>query len=185
MNAAAAGARHQTVSEIRARVGSHVGTWLTDAECIQIACACAMRQPAEMLEFLFTQNAAQLAMHARGALTITQQEWTSLFGSDAVPSNLDAFRISKLPMTAQLESALRCTVKEHAQSRSWLRLPTKAAAVLAIHMEEHEESMAASLGNIVLADSRRLEDLRSTVDDEGVQVMAIAEVLEALSRSVT
>ena len=55
---------------------------------------------------------------------------------------------------------------------------------MAIHAESHEDFMSTCLGNLVRADIRRLEDMRTELDDNGTEIMMLAGVIVALSNSV-
>ena len=46
------------------------------------------------------------------------------------------------------------------------------------------DALTSTLGTIVRADARRMEELRETLDDEGVETMLMTKVLKALSDSV-
>ena len=57
---------------------------------------------------------------------------------------------------------------------------------MAIHSEQHEEYIASCLGNVVKADSRRLEELQVAVEDDmGHETMLLGQVVVALAESVT
>lgn len=188
--ATAATLRQQAVVNIRSRVTNLLGSWVKDADGVQIAMACAMRAPAELLEFMLSAHHARTANKHVAALAIHTDEWAALFGAAARMTNCEALgahlgAVDKLKGMTALASALRCTIAEVAQGSSWTRGWTKTACLVAMHMEAYEETLELSLGNVVRADLRRLEDLRCDLDDDGVGEMAVAQLLEALSHSVT
>ena len=53
------------------------------------------------------------------------------------------------------------------------------------HMNNDEELLEMALGNLVTSDTRRLEDLRSKIDELGMQTMLLCTALVALSETVT
>ena len=71
------------VNAIRGRVVSHIGSWLGDKECIQVALSCATRDSGHLLEFLFNRDVEKAAKKATSNLALTAQEFEALFGSKA------------------------------------------------------------------------------------------------------
>ena len=82
--------RVQAVSQIKARVAEHVGTWLADHEAISIAIAAATRVPEETLEYLFSPVVAKKAIEKTKTLAVTADEWDALFGSEARPLRISS-----------------------------------------------------------------------------------------------
>ena len=62
----------------------------------------------------------------------------------------------------------------------WSRL----AVYIALHTASPQPLIASTLGNFVGGDSRRLEELAVELDDEGVDTLMLAEVLDCMSRTV-
>lgn len=188
--ALAATLRQQAVVNIRSRATDLLGSWVKDADGVQIAMACATRAPTELLEFMLSAHHARAASKHVAMLAIRADEWAGLFGTGARMTKCEALgdrlgAVDRLQGVSALASALRCTIAEAAQGSAWARTWTKAACLVAMHMEAHEATLALSLGNIVRADLRRLEDLRWELDDDGIGEMAMAQMLEALAHSVT
>jgi hypothetical protein len=182
--------RQQAVVNIRSRTSELLGSWIRDIDAIQISMACATRTSTELLEFMLNPQHAKVAVKNTKALAIDAEEWAALFGAGAKMTNgtqigAKMASVDKLSRMQSLASALRCTVAEKTQGCVWARTWTRAACLVAMHMETHEETLAACLGNVVRADLRRLEDLRCELDDNGVGVMTLAQIVEALARSVT
>ena len=186
----AATARLAAVSAIRARVGQIVGSWLRDDECVQIALASATRANAELMEFMFNAQVARSAAKEAKILAVTAAEWDALFGWKARPMRstlLESVLAENTftQCTAKLQNSLRTTVSESSQGQIWARGWSKAACVLAVHVENHDDFISTCLGNLVRGDLRRLEDMRTELDDDGLEVMMMAGVVAALSESVT
>lgn len=188
--AAAATARQCAVAAIRARSTAVVGSWLKDSDCLQLALAATMRSAPDIMEFMFNRVVAKTALASAKAIAVTDEEWAALFGSIARPTR--GLLMEKtteegtfVEYIARLQNALRCTIGERAQSAVWSRSWSKAACLLAMHVELHEEYLSICLGNVVRGDSRRLEDLRAELDDDGTEVMLVSQVIQSLSESVT
>lgn len=186
----AAAARVHAVSAIRGRIGDRVGLWVKDPECIQMALASAMREPKEMLEFLFSKTIATDALKNAKAVAMTIGEWNALVGAHSritKPAPVEVLCEDSAFQTGilQVQNALRCTVEERDIAPTWSRAVTKTACVLAMHTENHEDFLESALGSVVKADARRLDDLRELLEQEGTDTMAMAAAIVALSEIVT
>lgn len=182
-------ARQAAVAGIKARVQEHVGSWLSDAEAVQVALACATRDPDELLDYVTSREAARRAKAGAKALAITSAELTALFGSSATPAKgKPVASVAALPAFkaegARLGAALRCTVAENGPSAAWAKPCCRLACHFAMHMQKHEEALHIALGGLVRADSRRLDDLRADVEDAGPDLMLLALTVVGLSESV-
>jgi hypothetical protein len=186
----AATARQVAVAAIRARVALTIGSWVKDPECIQMATACAMRESADMLEFLFSGTVAKEALKHSKGLMMTIGEWNALFGAHSRANRttpveeLCAAECFQQPIR-NVQGALRCTVEERDIAPQWARPVTKAACVFAMHTENHEDFLESALGSVVKADARRLDDLREQLEQEGTDTMTMAAAIVALAEIVT
>ena len=186
----AAAFRVTAVAAIRARVAERIGPWVKDPECVQMALASAMREPGEMLEFLFSRTVAKEAHKNAKSIAMTIGEWGALVGSQSrvtKPAPVEVLCDDKAFKAGiqQVQNALRCTVEERDIAPTWSRAVTKTACVLAMHTENHEDFLESALGSVVKADARRLDDLRETLEQEGTDTMAMAAAIVALAEIVT
>ena len=182
--------RIQAVSQIRARVAKHLGSWLADHEAVSITIAAATRVAKETLEYLCSPLVARKAIEHAKTLAITTTEWDALFGAEARPLKVTALQtLSSDPQfsraVSDVESALSITVEESQQKQIWSRQVTQAACTIAMYMDNHEKYISSCLGNIVRSDLRRLEDLQCALEDEGPDAMLIGSTLGSLSSCVT
>lgn len=182
-------ARQRALAEIRGRVQQHVASWFKDSECVQIALSASLREPEETMQFLFRKEVAKASMLKRKQLALNVHEWDALFGSLAVansPSAIENVASDEQfkTMLKRIEAALRCTIEERELNATWARPWTKAACVVAMHTETHEDMMSSSLGSVVRADSRRIEELRNEIDDDETETMMLANSLVALANAI-
>ena len=174
---------------MRERVHRFVGSWLSDDECMQIALCCNTREPEDILSFLFNTNVRRSALKNVRELALTASEWTACFGVDSRANRdgglgqvvKDADFVKK---AEKLASALRCTISEPMQNASWQRPWTKAAALLSVHSEDPEPMLTSTLGDLVRADLRRLEDLRLEMEEKGVETMLLSQLVVGIAKSV-
>ena len=206
----ASAARQQAVANIRARVCEHVASWLTDPECVQVALSASTREPDELAgrrrglpvqaergedggaqDHPSRVGACCPAAHRDHTRRVERVVW-SMARSPTKTSLLEKVVEEKFVQAVATRSwlrgvgrTLRCTIGEQAQGSIWARAWTKSCCYLAMHNETHEECIATCLGNVVRADSRRLEELRVAIDDEGLETMLLGQMLVALADSVT
>ena len=182
--------RSGAVNAIRGRVVSHIGSWLGDKECIQVALCCATRDSGHLLEFLFNRDVEKAAKKATSNLAVTAQEFEALFGSKARATREGSLAHvvadADFNATSQcLESALRCTLHEAIQGGLWSKPWTRVSTYYAMHLESHEDAIVSTLGSVIRADTRRLDDLRAELDEAGIDAMLMSRVIVALSETVT
>ncbi len=190
-NAPGLNTRADAIAQICNRIASNVGTWLRDEECVQLALACGTRMQEELVEFLFApQVRRNVQEFGTENIAVTVEEWSKLFGWDCQPTrtaSLGEVLREDLFQSAlkRVQCALVRTVQEPAQAEVWKRSWSQASVYLATHMNEDDLLLEATLGNVVSADTRRLEDLRSTIDDEGAATLLLSSAIVSLSKTVT
>ena len=85
-------------------------------------------------------------------------------------------------LRCRLENALRQTLAETSQAKTWTSPRVRVAAILALHRERgFLEALNALLGEIVRSDLRRIEDLREDLLEEGIDVFLIVNSTRALA----
>ena len=86
----------------------------------------------------------------------------------------------------RLEAALSTTLLEEAQGAAWRASPTirVATQVALCRATDAAECVSSVVGGMVLADSRRLDDLKNNVEDAGLDIMVVAQAVSALASSV-
>ena len=148
-----------------------------------------MRQPLELLGFLFPNRLARQAVaHARH-IALAPDEWSALFGAAASPLRDggvaalvagDEFAAALAP----LGDALRCSLTESEPAAAWARPHARATAFAGMHLEDAEDAVSRAIGSVVRADSRRLEELVVRIDEAGPETLLLARVVAALVASV-
>ena len=181
--------RTEVLGPLKARVATAIGARLDDRILLQLALACAMREPDELVEFLAPRHITSQVLKNRLAVAITSDEWMALFGYDVAP-----LRDGGVTSVVQCEDfrteanllgeAMKCTVAEQEQGERWKRAWVRALCYVAVHFEKSDEAVTTTLGMLVRADARRMEDMRETLDDQGVETVLMTKVLKALSESV-
>lgn len=177
------------VQNIISRVRTHVNSTLTNEMCLQIAIASSMRESESTIGFLTSHQMSKLVNSNRQALKLSDAEWSTLFGSHISPNDDTKFNslVSNAGFTDQtkkIENALRLTILEHDQSAAWKKSWCKAVLYIAMHLENSDAALLSSLGTIIKADQRRIEDLVTEIDDKGVETLVFVKSIEAVSRVI-
>ena len=81
----------------------------------------------------------------------------------------------------QLRDALRCTLSERAPHEAFCIPFVQLACVVALHCDAFEERIKSCLGELVHADTRRLEELHSAVTDDGTDDIMLLQCIMRLS----
>ena len=180
--------RAATVLAIRERMQTH-GVKVTEQEAVQVALAAGTRCAEDLLGFLFNKLLARKAAALGGTGAITNDEFGQLFGSRARPtcdgglsSVVDSAEFATFDK--RLRSSLRCSLIEKEPSAVWVRAHGRAASYYSLHALDVERSIKLSLGGLVHADVRRLEELSNDIDSDGPEVMLLSKCIIALARSV-
>ena len=102
-------------------------------------------------------------------LKLTMDEFRTLYGVDAavlrggVDAAVAPTTSTRLASGSSRRCAARCSRRRQA---AWARSRDKAAALLAMHMDDPIAALSAVLGGVVhTADNRRVEDLAAFIDD--------------------
>ena len=189
--------RAEILSRLRNEMEHAVTMRLADYQLVQIAIVCSCNQQDEMIDFLFSYPSnSQIKMAARkGKAKLSVCEWEGLFGR-AATSGLASLSRTTAPLLAicnraefkphqeRIAASLCCTLAETEQQRGWQSPLSKIASLVALHSQDNtEERISCLLGSVVRADSRRLEDLRATMEEEGCDVILLCDCISALSTS--
>lgn len=187
---AAGTSRGAAVAALRSRVANHVGGWLTDTACVQVALAATLRSPVDLLEFMLKPADAKRALAARAVIALKSDEFRSLFGVEASPTRTCDLKETMNDLTfkhhvQRASNALRCSLAESAQGNIWAKNWVKAVMVVAMHMNEYDERLSDILGTVVRGDTRRIEDVASAIDDDGNSTVMLSQAISSLASSVT
>ena len=188
-----------TLQTIRERVHAHVSVRVYDAVAVSIALACSLLESDDLVSYMFEGSVRREVLANRETLALTDAEFTDLFGvtDPAKPAQYNMMPSKRLKsvtamnglqqLRAQQELALTCTLLEAPQKSAWDKYPfvRLAAFVALLRTSEYEQCVSAVVGGLVRADARRIDDLRSTIEDGGIDIIFVCEVVTGLAESVT
>lgn len=188
-----------TLQTIRERVHEHVSVRVYDAVAVSIALACSLLESEDLVGYMFEGSVRREVLANRETLALTDAEFADLFGvTDPVkPAQYNMMPSKRLKavmamnglqqLRTQQESALTCTLLEAPQKSAWDKYPfvRLAAFVGLVRTSDYEQCVSAVVGGLVRADARRIDDLRSTIEDGGIDIIFLCEVVTGLAESVT
>lgn len=185
----------EVLQDIRSRTRSHVSVSVSDATAIGMALSCSMTDHESLVEFSYDKGVRSDVVNAADKLALTDLEFSVLFGvGDAAPrasrADTQLRTFERLTDAEQLRlrllGALDTTMKEPGPQGAWKISPTlRVASIVALCRNgDVETCLGAVLGGFNSADSRTLEDLRSTVEDDGYCSILMSEAIAALAATV-
>ena len=192
-------ATSQVLSQVRERTRAHVSVALTDHDALVVAITCGMEEAHALLEYSQSRGVRADTLAHASRLRLSDDEFCALFGTPD-PSSAQARHPGNAPqrlveyeslpeaaaMRARLEAALGTTLGEGAQRGAWAANPAirVAAQVALCRSTDARACLASVLGGMVRADERRVEDLKTSVEDAGLDIMVTAQAIAALAASV-
>jgi len=184
-------ARVTAVSAIKERVEKLVSSNIKDSDCVALALASTFpRDRDEVFGMLLSNSVCKTALKHADELAMTQAEWNLLFGKEgSFVSEGSARPVASdrdfEPYAVSIAGALRCSLTEVASKEQWQRATSKLSCYVAMHTDYAEDWIASVLGGIVKADTRRLDDVRSSIEDNDTDCMLLSKTVLAMAQCVT
>ena len=187
----------EVLQSVRERTRTNISIPLSDNDALSIALLCGLVEFDALLEYSQDRTVRTESIAAAQKLALSDSEFVTLFGTAdptaprAVQANVkkltsyETLEESKA-MQARLEAAMATTLKEGAQLSAWrtnsiIRIATEIALFRAT---DALGCVSSVVGGLVRADERRLEDLKSDVEDIGLDVLIVTQAVFALSSSI-
>lgn len=182
--------RAAVVAELRARVTKKLSSAVEDRDCVALCiAACLPRDREELFGVLLNNNLCKTATGCADELAVTDAEWKALFGRESRTAT-EAHAAAVLrekgfgSHAVAISSALRCSLTEPEYAASWQRATSKVSCYVALYTDSSEEFIAHVLGGLVRADTRRLDEVRCTAEDEETDQLLLCKGVLALALSV-
>jgi len=182
------------IGSVRDRTREHVSVALPDLDALTIALAAGSVDAEALLEYMLEGVVRADALACASNLTLNDHEFTILYGrsSAADPLGVHARILEHeaspeaRSLRTQLQDALVTTLKEDAQGKLWRQSPTTriAASVGLFRTTDAQACLSAVVGGMVTTDARRVDDLKTRIEDSGVDVMVVCQALRALAAAV-
>lgn len=178
------------VSQLRSRVLKNLSNTIEDRDCVALCLAASLpRDREELFGVLLNNNLCRVAVQCADALSIKEEEWKMLFGRESeltTESHAHAMlgEAGFSEHANAISAALRCSLTEPMSSTAWKRPTSKVSCYVALYTDSSEDFISHVLGGLVRADTRRLDDVRSGVEDGDTDHMLLCKGVLALAASV-
>ena len=182
------------VGSVRNRTRDHVSIALPDLDALTIALAAGSVDAEALIEYMHEGVVRTEALADASSLALSDYDFTSLYGRSSVADPLGVHaRILEHEASPEakwlremLEEALITTLKEDAQGKLWRQSPTTriAESVALFRTTDAQACLSAVVGGMVPTDARRVDDLKTRIEDGGVDVMVVCQALRALAAVV-
>lgn len=178
------------VLALRRRVDELVSVNVSDRDALSVCVACSFPRDREyVMGLLLNERQSALALGNAERLAVSVDEYSALFGSNSHASGDAAMGVvAASPKLAaactSLHSALKCSLSEDGAAACWRRSCSRAVCLVALYTDSTEEIISAVLGGLVKADARRLDDVRSDVEDSDTEHVGLCQMIMSLSASI-
>ena len=179
------------LSEVRRRTQATISIRLQDADALFLAVVAGGVEAAELIECAFEGEVRREATAGVAALGLTTDEFGALFRPSACPASRQLVLACERPEArrafARLEAALSTTLAVEAQRALWQKsLYARVGAYLALcRPSDAVECLSSVLGGVVHADGRQLDDLRQSVEDAGLDLLMVSDLVRSAISCVT
>lgn len=155
---------------------------LSDIEVFQIAVLSSCNDSDGLLEFAFDRTLSRELKPQAARAAVTRNEWMALFSS----LGATACPVVHLGETqGRIEAGLAHTLKENDQRVRWNRPLTRLLVYVALNSKaDVEEKVGDVLGELIRTDTRRLEDLRTTLETSGCDVVLLSMAVRAVAEGI-
>ena len=183
--------RSFVISQLKKRILDNISKNIDDRDCVALCISAALpRDRDEIFGFLLSGNLSRIAMKCANDLSIKEDEWAALFGRDAclTTESHASGLLKEEPGFADyldaISGALRCSLTEPISHASWQKATSRLSCFIALHTDSSEEFVSHVLGGLVRADTRRLDDVRCSVEDNESDHMLLCKGVLALASSI-
>ena len=188
------------VSGVRDRTRQHVSIALSDLDSVTIALASGSVDATSLIEYMHDGVVQCDALAAARDLALCDADFVSLYtrsttvdGAGGCYPHPTHPRVAEHEACAEarelrklLEEALVTTLKEEAQGKLWRSSATTrvAASIALFRTSDAQGCLSAVIGGMVPTDARRVDDLKTRIEDHGVDVMMLCQAMPALAAAV-
>jgi len=188
------------ISGVRDRTRLHLSIALSDLDSVTIALASGSVDATSLIEYMHDGVVQSDALTAATELALCDADFVSLYTRSATVDGAGGCyphpthaRVAEHEACAEarelrklLEEALVTTLKEEAQGKLWRSSATTrvAASIALFRTSDAQACLSAIVGGMVPTDARRVDDLKTRIEDHGVDVMMLCQAMRALAAAV-
>lgn len=183
------------LSNTRQRIAQLLSVKLSDHKALYLSLAAGSHACKDIMDFSCGGSVRIEALANLEKMMLNDDEFCVVFGatelghggaaSHNVPRATAALGsdVEFAKLSARLEAALATTLCEPQQKANWKREGVRAAALVALtRTGDAIRCLSAVVGGVVPGvDMRRVDDLKSSLEDEGLDVLLHTQLLETVS----
>lgn len=175
---------------IRARFSSHCPVRITIEQAMCIGICAKISHSLPVVEFIFDRIVSRVSCSKMSSFELNSGEWCAIIarccGSHANESmlKLSASR-DFVQRVHEIETTLQCTLSEGTNKRAWKSIQTQVAVVLCFQtIDPPYPALDAVFGSVVRSDLRRCEDFHSSQQEESMDIITLATIVESVAHAV-
>ena len=187
------------ISSVRDRTRQHVSIALSDLDSLTIALAAGSVEAASLVEYMHDGAVRSDVLSAMSELALSDADFVTLYGRNGPHAGYVETAGTNHPRIAEhescpeakemrmlLEDALLTTLKEEVQGKLWKSsaIARLAASVALCRTTDAQGCLSSIVGGMVPTDARRVDDLKTRIEDVGIDVMLASQALRALASSL-
>lgn len=176
---------HNICQNIRKRI--YTTSFIKDVDLMTMSILAGCNEAEEALEFVCSRSAYKELKSQIDDLSLRSEEWSALFSDRCVSSGCVHVASSEVfrAISKRIEAGMPCTLMELDQSHRWGHPLVRVAVYIALHSKrDAEERVSAVVGPVVRTDVRKLEDLRSSFENEGSDIIMLTTSAVAASKGL-
>ena len=187
------------ISSVRDRTRQHVSISLSDLDALTISLATGSVESEALIEYMHDGSVRTDVLSAMSHLALSDSDFVTLYGRSGastatlVDASHNHPRVTEHESCAEarelrgmLEGALLTTLREDVQGKLWRGSATTrlAASVALCRTSDAQGCLSSIVGGMVPTDARRVDDLKTRVEDGGIDVMLVSQGLRALASCI-
>ena len=175
---------------VRARAHRHLSIAVSDFDALVLSLAASSLDAVELIEFVAGGAVRSEALKAREDLALKDDEFCLLFAQREVCASSKASQLERgcpeaRQARAAIEQTLITTLREREQGSAWqASAVVRLAAHVAFCRKQGTGCVDAVVGGVINTDLRKVDDLRTAIEDEGLDVLSFSQSLRALAAVV-
>jgi hypothetical protein len=184
------------INAVRERVRRHISVPVSDAEALKICFLCSTVESDALLELSHARVVRAEACAHCDALALSHDEFDAVFDEESLSQSRrfslttalaeDESDPERQRQRAAIEAALKLTLAEKQQRDLWESSPrVRTRVTLAtLRKDDHVRCVKHALGEVLGSDLRRIDDLRCSTEEVGIDIMSVAALITTVCSQI-
>ena len=184
------------INAVRERVRRHISVPVSDAEALKICFLCSTVESDALLELSHARVVRAEACAHCDALALSHDEFDAVFDEESLSQSRrfslttalaeDESDPERQRQRAAIEAALKLTLAEKQQRDLWESSPRvrTRVALATLRKDDHVRCVKHALGEVLGSDLRRIDDLRCSTEEVGIDIMSVAALITTVCSQI-